>query len=156
MDGSLKVRVEMRDAFFGNSFGNGFSAREKDGADSTGRARKMKASGCALKFDPRCDLAGACAAEVRSNARRNQSEAARTEIHVGIAEVGVVEHVGKGPFKTHMEPFGDGKTFAEACGEVDEAGAFDRAYLAVAEASDRQRNRAQGGAGGGSQFGAGG
>ena len=100
MDGSLKVRVEMREAFFGNSLGNGLLARKKDGVDTEVHAGKMKASGCALKFDPRCDLAGACAAEVRSNARRNQSEAARTEIHVGIAEVGVVEDVGECPFRT--------------------------------------------------------
>jgi hypothetical protein len=76
MDGSLKVRVEMREAFFGNSLGNGLLARKKDGVDTMVHAGKMKASCRALKLDSSCDLAGACAAEVRSDACRNQSEAA--------------------------------------------------------------------------------
>ena len=63
---------------------------------------------------------------------------------IRIAQVGVVEHVGEGAFRLHLEPLGDGEGLAQAGRKVDQAGPIDRSHLAVAKAANRQRGVAVG------------
>src|ERR1035437_5934340 len=89
-----------------------------------------------LELGAERDLTGTRAAEVGANRAGDQHEAGRTQVHVGVAQVGVVEHVGEGAFRLHLDSIGNQEGLAQAGGEVEEAGTFDGTDLAVAEAAD--------------------
>lgn len=59
----------------------------------------------ALEFEASGDLSGTSAAEAGADRVADSSEIGRADVHVRIAEAGVVEHVGARAFEPHVQAF---------------------------------------------------
>lgn len=69
---------------------------------------------CGLELGPHCNLAGARAAEIGPDGSGNKAEAAGTEVHIRVAQVGVIEYIGERALRLHFEALGDGEGLTQS------------------------------------------
>ena len=71
--------------------------------------------------------ANGCVGAVVPDGSTNKTEVRLTNVHVRVAQVRMVEHLGEGTFRAEMQLFGNRKALADAGRKIDEARSRPRA-----------------------------
>ncbi len=76
---------------------------------------------CSLEIQAHGHLARSRSSKIRTNGSSDQAKAWITDVHIRIAQVGVIQDVSEGTLGAQMHSLRNGKSLTEAGGEIDGA-----------------------------------